>query len=345
MSKLLISIMIVSIFGLVSCGGAGDEGSTDRKEEEVAETMTDGAGEGAVVMTISGKEITEKDLGQAVDMLKTQLQSRMSPQQMMSMGGMLRKQAAQNVINRELLEQAVEKEDIDVTEEEIASRIADIRQNFGSEEAFVNQLTSLGMSQDDFRAEIVTGLSIEALIEKHTKDHKMADEAEVKDFYEENADQFKRPERVRASHILISVSKEDTEEQKAEKWKKASSLLSDIKQGVDFAQLAAANSDCPSRSSGGDLNFFGRGQMVKPFEDAAFALKVGEVSDIVETQFGYHIIKVTEREDARTVPLEEAREDIASYLDNNYKQEAVNTYIEGLRTAAVIEYADSSLIQ
>ena len=109
-----------------------------------------------------------------------------------------------------------------------------------------------------------------------------------------------------------------------------------------MATLAMANSDCPSKDKGGDLGFFGRGQMVKPFEDAAFALGVGQISPVVETRFGYHVIKVTEKEEAGTTAFEDVEESIIDYLADMKKQDEMNTYMTSLRDAASIEYADSA---
>ena len=120
------------------------------------------------------------------------------------------------------------------------------------------------------------------------------------------------PEQVRASHILISTKpidpNADPNQAKAQAKDKAEELLKKVKDGADFAALAKENSDCPSNAQGGDLGLFPRGQMVKPFEDAAFALKVGEISDLVETQFGYHIIKVTEHQDPNQITFREGQD-------------------------------------
>ncbi len=119
---------------------------------------------------------------------------------------------------------------------------------------------------------------------------------------------------------------------------KAEELLKQIKDGDDFAELAKANSGCYSSERGGDLGFFSRGRMVPAFEEAAFALKVGQVSDIVETQFGYHIIKVTDHRDASVTMFEQAKDDIMKSLTQTRQAELAKEYIESLKAQANIVY-------
>ena len=115
-----------------------------------------------------------------------------------------------------------------------------------------------------------------------------------------------------------------------------------MKQGVDFAAMAAQHSTCPSKDRGGDLGFFARGQMVKPFEDAAFAMKVGEISDVVETRFGFHVIKLTDRLPEKKISYEDARATIVDFIKSDKAVRAIEAYAQGLRQAATIEYADST---
>lgn len=158
---------------------------------------------------------------------------------------------------------------------------------------------------------------------------------------------FSEPAQVRASHILVSVDEvadDATEEehaaaarQKEEAKAKIDDLLAQVKGGSDFAEVASQNSDCPSGQQGGDLNFFTRGQMVKPFEDVAFALDVGEISDVVETRFGYHIIKVTDKKEQREVPYEELKERFKEALTQQKVNNGMNAWFNELRSSANIE--------
>lgn len=172
------------------------------------------------------------------------------------------------------------------------------------------------------------------LVEEKTAGTAEATPEEIAAFYQENIDAFKVPEQVTASHILLAFDDTDTDETKAEKKAKIEALKKQIAGGASFEELATANSDCPSSQRGGDLGSFGRGQMVPEFEEVAFNMETGTVSDIVETQFGYHLIKVTDHQPESVRSLDESSEQISNYLSNQKKQEILVAYIKGLKEAA-----------
>ena len=151
-----------------------------------------------------------------------------------------------------------------------------------------------------------------------------------------------RPEMVRASHILIKTEESDTDEVKAEKKAKAEALAIQAKAAdADFAALAQENSDCPSKAQGGDLNFFAKERMVPEFSAAAYSMNVGDISDIVETQFGYHIIKVTDKKAGEQVAFTDVAANIKGYLTQQKKQEAVQAFMQDLRAKADIKYPEA----
>jgi peptidyl-prolyl cis-trans isomerase C len=162
-------------------------------------------------------------------------------------------------------------------------------------------------------------------------------EAEAKEFYDKNPDRFKQPEQVRASHIFKRVVPGADAAAKQKARTALEPVLKQVKAGGDFAELARKHSEDASAQAGGDLNFFGPGQMVPEFEKVAFTMKAGDTSDIVESQFGYHIIKVTERREGRTVPFAEARNQIAEYLKQQRQQEKTNALVEQLKAKSKIE--------
>lgn len=321
-TAMVAALIIVGILALVGAGCSKEEAG--------------------VVAKVNGKKIMEADVAKETQRLAMQMSGQVDPQQMQSMQGAFRKQAIDNMVSRMLLQQAVEKEGVTVASADVEARIGEIKKNFPAEQDFTNRLQQMGLTPDTFRQEIQSGMEFEALLAKHTGEGTPPTDAEVKAFYDQNPNEFQQPEQVRASHILVQFGKDDTEAQKKEKLAKITKIRNDIKGGADFAEMAKQYSDCPSKERGGDLGYFNKGQMVPQFDAAAFALKVGDLSDIVTTDFGYHIIRVADHKPARTVSLEDAKPDIVAYLENQQKQSTVNSYIEGLRAAAKIEYADTT---
>jgi peptidyl-prolyl cis-trans isomerase C len=163
-------------------------------------------------------------------------------------------------------------------------------------------------------------------------------DAEAKDFYTKNPNEFKQEETVRASHVLIKVDPGADAAAKAKAKATIDSVLKKAKAGQDFARLAREYSqDEGSAAQGGDLDYFPKGRMVPEFSNAAFAMQPGQISDVVTSQFGYHVIKVTERKPGRVVPFEEAVPQIKQFLERQKKQDKQNAFVDGLKKKSKIE--------
>jgi peptidyl-prolyl cis-trans isomerase C len=163
-------------------------------------------------------------------------------------------------------------------------------------------------------------------------------EKEAKAYYDKNPDLFKSPEQIKARHILIQVPKEAPDEEKKKLKEKADEVLKKIKAGEDFTKLAADFSDDPgTKSKGGELGFFSKGSMVPAFEQAAFALKPGEVSEVVETDFGFHVIKVDEKKEAVSEPFETIKEKVTKQVLREKQETKVTEFVEqALKKAKVM---------
>jgi peptidyl-prolyl cis-trans isomerase C len=338
-------VLVVIVFTMGALGGCSKDeaetGAEDRTSGGMPQLVSgEQLEDDAMVVKVDGRVVTNREVAEEEGRLMQQLGGRVDFQQLGEMKGVIRQQAIDNVINRILLQNAVETEGVTVSQEAIDARMRDIRGRMGSEEEFSSRLAMMGITEEFLKQEMETALKVETIIADRDLMKPISD-SEMKSYYDENPEQFQQPERIGASHILIKTEPTDSEAAKMEKRGEAERLLADLKQGADFATLAGQHSFCPSKQNGGDLGLFGRGQMVKPFEDAAFSLGVGELSGIVETQFGYHIIKVTAREAGGTIPFGEAREGIAGFLDTQMRQQAMNTLVGELRAGAAIEYAES----
>ena len=205
-------------------------------------------------------------------------------------------------------------------------------------------LQSRGMNYDEWEQQIRWGVKLGKLVEAEFGDQLKITENDANNFYTSNIQRFETPEQVRASHILIKPDTTDPNvdpnEAKAKALAKAQGLLKQIKDGADFAALAKATGGYLSAPKGGDLGFIDkdRMRMVPAFVKAAFALKVDEVSDVVETQLGYHIIKITDRKEAGVKPFEQARDEIIKMLKQRKQRELFAKYLTQIRAEANVVF-------
>jgi len=228
--------------------------------------------------------------------------------------------------------------DVKVNDADVDKTVAQIKSQFPSEDKMNEELKKNNQTLDKVKDNIRTSLKEQQWIESQLGDKTAVTDADAKDFYDKNADKFQVPDEVRASHILFAVPQDAKPDVVAEKEKLAKKTEARIKKGEDFAKLATELSDDPgSKATGGDLNFFTHDRMVPEFADQAFKMKVGEVSDPVKTQYGFHIIKVTDKKAARTVPFDEAKEKIESYLKESKKREAVTALLASVRAKADVK--------
>ena len=236
------------------------------------------------------------------------------------------------LIPQMILVQEAKKEGIEVTDDEVTefvdTEMAKIMESM-PEEQLLAQLDSMGITLEELKSDNAaayqTQLYIQRLLEQSVWVGIEVSDKETKDYYDNNINQFKSGEQVKASHILIETEAE------------AENILKQLKAGADFEELAKKHSTCPSSAEGGDLGYFEHGSMVPEFEEAAFAMKVGEISDVVETQFGYHIIKITAKKDGSTVGFDEVKDELTQQLITEKRRAAEDTYINQLKDKAEIE--------
>ncbi|SHD76489.1 peptidylprolyl isomerase [Schnuerera ultunensis] len=216
------------------------------------------------------------------------------------------------IVNKIILLES-KKQNIQISEDEIKEQIDKMVETIGGQEAYESALQYYGFSEDELRKDIEINLYLTKLLEPEIP---ITDE-EMKDYFKENKDSFNQMEEVKASHILV-----ETEETALEVKEKLS-------KGESFEELAKEYStDTSNSQQGGDLGFFGRGRMVTEFEETAFSLGIGEVSDPVKTDFGYHIIKVEDKKEAKEANYEESKDKIKEILFQEKFQGAYDTWIQ-----------------
>lgn len=276
---------------------------------------------------------------------------------------MLKDKVVNELIVKSLIDQEMAKRNIKVTSEDTEKELKTIIDKIGSKEKFNEVLKQNKISSAQFKKDLFEEVKMKKLVSAIST-VKVSD-ADAKKFYKENISKFKYPDKVRASHILISANPEEitekltsdpankklskseiqakVEKELAAKLDKAKKILAEVKKDpASFATVAKDNSDdTQSAKQGGDLGFFGKQEMVEPFAKAAFSQKPGTISDIVKSPYGYHIILVTDRMKAGQEPFEKVKGEIVTYLENQGQVKVLEGLIESLKKQAKIEYLNS----
>lgn len=246
----------------------------------------------------------------------------------------IRKNILNRMVEEELIRQAVEAEKIVISKKDLDKGFKAYREKFKSEDQFKNYLKHGKHTERSIRERIGQKKSLEKLIEKRGS-MKVSD-SDINDFYEKNKMFYFEKEAVHARHILFKLGPEAEESAINVAKKQIARVEKLIKKGVDFGVLAKEFSEGPTGPKGGDLGFFSRGQMVKPFEEAAFELKPNQVSATVRTKFGFHLIQVLERREESQKPLKEVKDQIKSSLKNKRFFQERRKVLENLKSTAKI---------
>jgi peptidyl-prolyl cis-trans isomerase C len=291
-----------------------------------------------VVVTINGVAVPRAELDRNIRPLLARIGAADSlpPDQLK----FIEETAKENLIRSELLYQLAMRREIPGLEQKIEEQFGVIKSRSASEEEWQDALAKKGITPGGLREQLKRGIMINTFIETEVSSKIEITDAQLKTFYDDHPESFQKPESMRASHILIGVDADADADAKDKAKRKANEVLERVKSGGEFSELAKSESTCPSAAQGGDLGEFKRGQMVAPFEHAAFGLEPGDVSGVVETQFGYHIIKATDKNPAEVVPFDEVKGRIEKQLKAQAVQQQVMAKVEELRKTSVIEFPD-----
>ncbi len=297
-------------------------------------------GSGDVIAKVNGINITENEMNDEIEMMIQNLGQNIPAQLIPQIKPQMYKQALDSMISKMLLKSVAQEKNITVGPEDVEKQYEKFKKQFPSEERYKEILSQQKVTEDEIRKRIQESpdLLYSKVLNTQAPKPEPAKEEEVKKYYDDNVSKMKQQETVTASHILLQFGDKPAETDKAALKTKLEGIRKDIVDGkISFEDAAKQFSNCPSAAQGGNLGEFTHGKMVPEFEKVAFALKPGEISDVFETQFGYHICKVTAHQPERTYPFEEIKDKIKDYLDQKEQAETHKAYIAKLRETAKIE--------
>jgi peptidyl-prolyl cis-trans isomerase C len=293
-----------------------------------------------LVVEVDGVKLVRSELNQHVAQAMAAQGQNLPPQILPQIAQQMSGRIIEGFISETVLGNAANQSDIEITPAEIEEAIADIEETLPPDITLEQAMERAGFTEKILRDRIARDLRVRKLIEQKTAEVPETSEENIVKFYEDSAEQFEMEESVATKHILLQFDEETTDEEKAALKAEAEEVRQQLLEGADFADLAKQHSDCPSAERGGDLGDLVRGRTVQPFEDAAFSQEVDAIGDVVETQFGYHVIVVTNRTAAHKQTLEEVHDDLAEYLKGQEVQKVMQAYVEGLRAEAKVSYGE-----
>lgn len=290
-----------------------------------------------VVVKVNGQIIPREAIEFELSRLVRFYAQHMPEEQVRAQLETLRRKAVEQAIGAKLLIDEAMRLDIQVTDMEVEERVQAMATEAGGLEVLQADLKKQGVSEANFREQIKRGRRVDKLVETVTSGVNDPHENDIRGHYDAHREEFQRAERAQAQHILVAPTGKDKTERDAARVK-IEAIRARIHAGGNFAEEAAAHSECPSgKQSEGSLGWFGRGMMVKEFDDVVFSLQVGELSEIVETEFGFHIIQKTAHEDASEAEFDDVRETIRDFLRHAARGEVLSAHVAELRAKAQIE--------
>jgi len=326
-SSLLVAALTV---GLTGCPPKKD----DAGPGGTPSTAT--ASAGGPVAKVNGEDIGRAEFDRQMDRTRSRFQ-RAGRQIAPALETRLKENLVRKMVEEELIAQKAKAEGVTVNDAELAEKVAEHKTRFGSDKAFQSFLERTNQTEADVKEDLQKNLLRDKLFAKLLSSSEPT-EADAKKYYEENLEKYKQKEQIKAAHILFKVEKDTKESDKKQRLAEAKKVLAEAKKpGVDFGELAKQHSEGPTKERAGDLGTFSRGRMVKPFEDAAFAAKAGDVVGPVETQFGYHVIKVFEKTPESQRTFDEVKDSILTSLKARQKSKATRDLLDQLKTTAKVE--------
>lgn len=247
------------------------------------------------------------------------------------------KDIVESMIRRELLYQESRKAGIGADPATLSRDLEAVKKQFATETDFRNELARRNLTEERFRARLEQNLAVQAYIEKQYVPKAQVPESDLEKYYKSRTDVFTQPLQVRVSHILVQSDEKWPTAKKQEARKKAEQLLKNLKKGKDFAAIAREQSDGPTRTSGGDLGYIRKGQLDAAFENTVFGMKPGELSDVIETPYGFHLFRMIDRQPETILKYADVRERILHVLRAEKARQDADLEARKLREKAVVQ--------
>ena len=323
---MLFSYLLATVFFASTTTGA-----TDAKKQSETKDIK-------VVARVNGKPIYEDRLTPEVEKgLKKYKKYGMKHQKNPELIERLQKKALSKAIDHELIYQESQKLTITDLDKKIDQKLQKVKRKYGTEERFERNLKRRNLTAQSLRESLKKNIYIDEYLKKQGISEPEIPEGDIRSFYDSNPKNYYREESVKVSHILIKVDENAGPKEKKKARKKAEKIRKEILEGKDFAEMAKEHSDCNSASGGGSLRYIQKGYMPEGFDKVAFALDKGAVSEVVETKFGYHIIKVSEKTPEGVTPYAEVKDFIKKFLQEDESKKKLTAHITELKGKAKIE--------
>ena len=293
------------------------------------------------IAKVNGFEVNKQAVGFELDRLvRFYMSHGMSMQEIKDNLPKLQEKALDQAIGARLLLERSQQLDVPVSAADIDAEVAKVVEQVGGEENFKKALAAQNITEEAFRSELEKGARVNKLVEQACTGVEEPTEQEVTDFYEAHKSEYVTEPKVVCQHILVKVEDNSSSDEKSAAFEKILAIKERIAAGGNFAEEAEKNSDCPSGREGGSLGWFGPGMMVPEFDKVAFEMKKGEVSGVVTTQFGYHIIYKADEQPGGQQTLVDVHDQIKDLLRHGARGKAVDAFVAELREKAEIEFLE-----
>ncbi len=320
MNKKLFAVVIAASALMFSCAKSNNDADT--------------------ALVVNGQKISSKEIDETADFFYKQQLQLFPEKAFEGMGSEIRQSAARQLAANILMLEEIKNRKWVADSETVAATFSAMISKFSDKDAFLKELSAMGETEGEFRQHLAEELLLDSLLNELMASSDTADEKECKEYYEANKARYMGAPRVRASQILFSLNKSSDSAETAASFEKAQKVLLKARGGEDFDRLAKEYSSIPLPA---DIGWFKKGDLIPDLEKVLFTLKNGEVSDVIKSSLGFHILKKTDEENGRQLKYEEVRDFIKKTLDLTRKSKNVNGFIDSLIAAADIEYVDTTL--